>query len=29
VIRLAPPINIDKALWDQGLDALISLLSEV
>ena len=29
VIRLAPPINIDKALWDQGLDALISLLSEL
>jgi predicted acetylornithine/succinylornithine family transaminase len=28
VIRLAPPINIDKALWDQGLDALIALLSE-
>jgi acetylornithine aminotransferase len=29
VIRLAPPINIDRALWDQGLDVLISLLSEV
>jgi acetylornithine aminotransferase len=29
VIRLAPPINIDRALWDQGLDALISLLSEL
>jgi predicted acetylornithine/succinylornithine family transaminase len=29
VVRLAPPINIDRGLWDQGLDALISLLSEV
>jgi acetylornithine aminotransferase len=29
VIRLAPPINIDKQLWDQGLDVLVSLLSEL
>lgn len=28
VVRLAPPINIDRQLWDQGLDVLISLLSE-
>jgi acetylornithine/N-succinyldiaminopimelate aminotransferase len=29
VIRLAPPINIDKQLWDQGLDVLVSVLSEL
>jgi predicted acetylornithine/succinylornithine family transaminase len=29
VIRLAPAITIDRAMWDQGLDALVSLLAEV
>jgi acetylornithine aminotransferase len=28
VIRLAPPINIDKQLLDQGLDVLVGVLSE-
>ena len=29
VIRLAPPINIDRKLWDEGLDVLVSLLAEM
>ncbi len=29
VVRLAPPINIDRKLWDQGLDVLISVLAEL
>lgn len=29
VIRLAPPINIDRQLWDEGLDVLVSVLSEL
>jgi acetylornithine/N-succinyldiaminopimelate aminotransferase len=28
VIRLAPPINIDRAMLDQGLDILVSVLAE-
>ena len=27
VVRVAPPINIDRRQWDQGLDALISLIA--
>ena len=29
VIRLAPPINIDRKLWDEGLDVLVSVLAEL
>jgi acetylornithine/N-succinyldiaminopimelate aminotransferase len=29
VIRLAPPINIDRTLWDEGLDVLVSVLAEL
>lgn len=29
VIRLAPPINIDRKLWDEGLDLLVSVLAEL
>jgi acetylornithine/N-succinyldiaminopimelate aminotransferase len=29
VIRLAPPINIDRQLWDQGLDKLIDVLATI
>lgn len=28
VIRLAPPINISKELWDQGLDLVVQTLTE-
>jgi acetylornithine/N-succinyldiaminopimelate aminotransferase len=27
VIRLAPPINIDQKLWDQGLDLLVQTIA--
>jgi acetylornithine/N-succinyldiaminopimelate aminotransferase len=27
VIRVAPAINIDRQLWDQGLDAVVSLIA--
>ena len=27
VIRIAPPINIDKAMWDQGLDLVTELIA--
>jgi acetylornithine aminotransferase len=26
VIRLAPPINISRELWEQGLDAVVATL---
>jgi hypothetical protein len=26
VMRVAPPINIDRRQWDEGLDAIISLI---
>ena len=29
VIRVAPPINIDRQLWDQGLDVLVNVLAEM
>ena len=29
VIRVAPPINIDKATWDKGLDALIGVIASL
>jgi acetylornithine/N-succinyldiaminopimelate aminotransferase len=29
VIRLAPAINIDRQLWDQGLDQLVSLIASL
>ena len=29
VIRVAPPINIDRQLWDQGLDALVGVVAEL
>jgi acetylornithine/succinyldiaminopimelate/putrescine aminotransferase len=29
VIRVAPPINIDKKLLDEGLDVLVSVLAEL
>jgi acetylornithine/N-succinyldiaminopimelate aminotransferase len=28
VIRLAPPINISRELWDEGMDVLVSVLAE-
>ena len=27
VIRLAPPINISRELWEQGLDAVVAALT--
>jgi predicted acetylornithine/succinylornithine family transaminase len=29
VVRVAPPINIDRRQWDQGLDALVSLIASL
>ncbi len=29
VIRIAPPININKTLWDQGLDAITQLIASL
>ena len=29
VIRLAPPINIDQKLWDQGLDLLVETIASL
>jgi len=29
VIRLAPPINIDRKTWDQGLDSLVQLIASL
>jgi len=29
VVRVAPPINIDRRQWDEGLDALIGLIASL
>jgi acetylornithine aminotransferase len=29
VVRVAPPINIDRRTWDEGLDALIGLIASL
>jgi len=29
IIRLAPPINIDRKLWDQGLDLVVKAIAAV
>ena len=29
VVRVAPPINIDRRQWDQGLDALVSVIASL
>ena len=29
VVRVAPPINIDRRLWDEGLDALVGLIASL
>jgi predicted acetylornithine/succinylornithine family transaminase len=29
VVRVAPPINIDRRTWDQGLDALVGLIASL
>jgi acetylornithine aminotransferase len=29
VIRLAPPINIDRADWDKGLDEVVALIASL
>ncbi len=29
VIRVAPPINIDRKLWDQGLDLVVQTIASL
>ena len=29
VVRVAPPINIDRRQWDEGLDALVALIASL
>ena len=29
VVRVAPPINIDRKLWDQGLDLLVQTIASL
>ncbi|MDB5303172.1 MAG: acetylornithine and succinylornithine aminotransferase, partial [Phycisphaerales bacterium] len=29
IIRVAPPINVDEALWQKGLDELVQLIASL